>query len=263
MNAAPVRACARAAEPSTRPCRPCLTIVQSVRCVGSQVGGTCARSGTSRALRSGTGALPGGRVASWSKPSTPCSGKRACRRQKAGFATPTRRLISVVPQPSACAGTMRARQTCFRFELPSSTTVSKRQGSSSRILISAPSAVAGRPIHHAGTAFAAFKPLLQPLEANGNPSFPAIHKASLRASEHSPCRVARFAVESAFDFLEREPANVRTVSAGQYLRRSHPPDRIGDGETERWVRPAAGNVRLRIPGEPPASAAEQGGMENC
>jgi hypothetical protein len=38
---------------------------------------------------------------------------RACRRHTTGLALPDRRMISAVPQPSALARMILARQTCF------------------------------------------------------------------------------------------------------------------------------------------------------
>jgi hypothetical protein len=39
--------------------------------------------------------------------------KRACHRQTTDFDLPVRRVISAVPQPSAVARMILARQTCF------------------------------------------------------------------------------------------------------------------------------------------------------
>src|SRR3984893_5059047 len=66
-------------------------------------------------------AVPGGRVLSRSKPSTPSSMNRACQRQTAVLLTRAVRMISTVPTPSAVASTIRALQTCFCRLLRSST----------------------------------------------------------------------------------------------------------------------------------------------
>ena len=64
-------------------------------------------------VSAGSGALPGGRVLSRSSPSTPSCMKRSCQRQITGLALPERRITSKVPQPSAVARMIWARQTCF------------------------------------------------------------------------------------------------------------------------------------------------------
>jgi hypothetical protein len=47
--------------------------------------------------------------------------KRACHAHTTGFDLPDRRMISVVPQPSAVARMILARQTCFCGALRSAT----------------------------------------------------------------------------------------------------------------------------------------------
>src|SRR5262245_54345152 len=59
------------------------------------------------------GCLPGLRVLSRVSPSMPSAMNRACHRHTTGFDLPDRRMISAVPQPSAVARMMLARQTCF------------------------------------------------------------------------------------------------------------------------------------------------------
>jgi hypothetical protein len=54
-----------------------------------------------------------GRVLSCSRPSTPSLMNRSCQRHTHGFDTPARRITSAVPQLSAVARMIRARQTCF------------------------------------------------------------------------------------------------------------------------------------------------------
>ena len=61
----------------------------------------------------GSGGLPGLRVLSCRSPSTPSCLKRSCQRQTTGFDFPDRRITSKVPQLSAVARMMLARQTCF------------------------------------------------------------------------------------------------------------------------------------------------------
>ena len=52
--------------------------------------------------------------------------KRSCQRQTHGFDLPVRRTISTVPQPSAVARMILARQTCFWRLLRSATIASRR-----------------------------------------------------------------------------------------------------------------------------------------
>ena len=63
--------------------------------------------------------LPGARVLSRVSPSTPSAMNRACHLQTTGLDLPDRRIISVVPQPSAVARMMLARQKCFCGARPS------------------------------------------------------------------------------------------------------------------------------------------------
>ena len=66
------------------------------------------------------------RVLSRVSPSTPSAMNRACHRHTTGFDLPDRRIISAVPQPSAVARMMLARQTCFCGALRSNTIASSR-----------------------------------------------------------------------------------------------------------------------------------------
>ena len=61
----------------------------------------------------GSGRLPGGRVLSRRRPSTPSCMNRSCQRQTTGFDRPERRTISSVPQSSAVARITRARAESF------------------------------------------------------------------------------------------------------------------------------------------------------
>ena len=70
--------------------------------------------------------MPGFLVLSRSSPATPSRMKRSCQRQTHGLDLPVRRMISAVPQPSAVARTILARQTCFWRLLRSATTASRR-----------------------------------------------------------------------------------------------------------------------------------------
>src|SRR6516225_4126363 len=87
--------------------------IRPVQWVASPGGGPSAKSITRCTVAAGSGGLPGLRVLSRVSPSTPSAMNRSCQRQTTGLALPDRRMISVVPQPSAVARMILARQTCF------------------------------------------------------------------------------------------------------------------------------------------------------
>jgi hypothetical protein len=70
-----------------------------------------AKSTTRRTVATGSGGLPGLRTRV--RPATPSAMNRACHRHTTGLALPDRRMISAVPQPSAVARMILARQTCL------------------------------------------------------------------------------------------------------------------------------------------------------
>lgn len=76
-----------------------------------------------------SGATRGGRVLSRNRPSKPSRAKRSCQRQTQVLDLPVRRLISLVPTPSALNNTISARQTCFCGALRSRTSASRRRRS--------------------------------------------------------------------------------------------------------------------------------------
>src|SRR6266542_6215901 len=100
--------------------------IRPVQCVASPGGGPVTRPKTSCTVSAGSGALPGLRVLSRSKPSTPSSMNRACQVHTTGFALPDRRMISAVPQPAAVARRIWARHTCFCGAQRSETIASSR-----------------------------------------------------------------------------------------------------------------------------------------
>ena len=55
--------------------------------------------------------------------------KRSCQRQTQGLLLPVRRMISLVPRPSAVSSTISARQTCFCKLFRSAMTASSRSRS--------------------------------------------------------------------------------------------------------------------------------------
>src|SRR5882672_2955396 len=80
---------------------PAFASIRPVHWVASPRGGPSARSRTRCTVSAGSGFLPGFRVLSRVNPSTPSAIKRACHAHTTGFDLPDRRMISVVPQPSA------------------------------------------------------------------------------------------------------------------------------------------------------------------
>ena len=60
---------------------------------------------------------------------SPLGAKRSCQRQTQVFDLPVRRMIPLVPMPSALCSTIRARQTCFWATLRSPTSASRRRRS--------------------------------------------------------------------------------------------------------------------------------------
>jgi hypothetical protein len=90
-----------------------LAMARTVQWVASPGGSSWVSSTTRLTKSAGNGGLPGGRVLSYNSPSTRSSMNRACQRHTVGLVLPVRRMISMVPKPSAVKSTIRARQTCF------------------------------------------------------------------------------------------------------------------------------------------------------
>ena len=106
-------------------------------------GGSANVSSTTRSTSAdGNGGSPGFRVLSWSRPATPSRMNRSCQRHTQGFETPARRMTSAVPQPSAVARMIRARQTCFCRLLRSATTATSCSRSAALTSILIPSRIA-------------------------------------------------------------------------------------------------------------------------
>ena len=70
-----------------------------------------------------------GRVLSRSSPSKPSAAKRSCQRHTQVLDLPVRRMISIVPTPSALNSTISARQTCFCGVFRSLTSAVRRRRS--------------------------------------------------------------------------------------------------------------------------------------
>jgi Helix-turn-helix domain len=66
---------------------------------------------------------------------------RSCQRRTTGLALPDRRMISLVPQPSAVARMIRARHTCFCGALRSRTIASSRARSARVTLTTIPALI--------------------------------------------------------------------------------------------------------------------------
>jgi len=93
-------------------------------------GGSVQVSATIRAVVSAAiGALPGLRVLSRNRPSTPASAKRCCQRHTVGRLTPMLWAARCTDPRSVEASTMRARSTYFCRWLRSATIASKRSRS--------------------------------------------------------------------------------------------------------------------------------------
>ena len=107
----------RCTEPSEMPTA--LAIARPVQWV-AWCGGSVQVNATTRAVVSAaSGAVPGLRVLSRSKPPTPLSAKRCCHRHTVGRLTPTLRATCCGDCRSAEASTMRARSTCLPGRLRS------------------------------------------------------------------------------------------------------------------------------------------------
>ena len=77
-------------------------------------GGSASVSATTRAATSGpSGGMREGRVLSCRRPAMPSFMNRSCQRQTQVFDLPVRRMISLVPTPSALERMIAARQACF------------------------------------------------------------------------------------------------------------------------------------------------------
>lgn len=103
-----------------------LAIARALQWVISPGGSASVRSVPRWTTLAGSDGL---RVLSRISPSTPSRMKRSCHRQTTGLDRPERRMISVVPHPSAVASMTRARAACFCRVLRSATIASRRMRS--------------------------------------------------------------------------------------------------------------------------------------
>lgn len=91
-----------------------LATARPVQCVTSSCGSEQVSASTSATVRVERGGVPGGRVLSRSRPSTPSSAKRCCQRRTAGRLTPARRATSCTFTRSVESRTIRARRMCLK-----------------------------------------------------------------------------------------------------------------------------------------------------
>src|SRR5207342_1721661 len=113
--------------------RTALALMPLARAIRSAVqwvvstGGSASVSVTTRAATSGpSGGMREGRVLSCRRPAMPSFMNRSCQRQTQVFDLPVRRMISLVPTPSALERMIAARQACFCEALRSLVIASSR-----------------------------------------------------------------------------------------------------------------------------------------
>src|SRR6476659_3398788 len=113
--------------------RTALALMPLARAIRSAVqwvvstGGSASVSATTRAATSGpSGGMREGRVLSCRRPAMPSFMNRSCQRQTQVFDLPVRRMISLVPTPSALERMIAARQACFCEALRSLVIASSR-----------------------------------------------------------------------------------------------------------------------------------------
>ena len=103
-----------------------LAIVRTLQCVALAGVAVAVFASTASFTSAGSGAVPGSRVLSRSRPSTPSAAKRSCQRHTHGFDLPVARMIAIVPSPSAVARIILARQTTLLGWFRSATSCSSR-----------------------------------------------------------------------------------------------------------------------------------------
>ena len=113
--------------------RTALALMPLARAIRSAVqwvvstGGSASVSATTRAATSGpSGGMREGRVLSCRRPAMPSFVNRSCQRQTQVFDLPVRRMISLVPTPSALERMIAGRQACFCEALRSLVIASSR-----------------------------------------------------------------------------------------------------------------------------------------
>ena len=127
--------------------RTALALMPLARAIRSAVqwvvstGGSASVSATTRAATSGpSGGMREGRVLSCRRPAMPSFMNRSCQRQTQVFDLPVRRMISLVPTPSALERMIAARQACFCEALRSLVIASSRPRTDRVIVMENPGA---------------------------------------------------------------------------------------------------------------------------
>src|SRR6516165_3451552 len=90
-----------------------LAIIAAVQWVVSPGGSPRVNATVRSCTLVGSGGMREGRVLSRSRPAIPARMNRSCQRHTVTLLVPVRRMISLVPTPSAVSSTIRARHTCF------------------------------------------------------------------------------------------------------------------------------------------------------
>src|SRR6516165_10018999 len=90
-----------------------LAIIAAVQWVVSPGGSPRVNATVRSCTLVGSGGMREGRVLSRTRPATPARMNRSCQRHTVTLLVPVRRMISLVPAPSAVNSTIHARQTCF------------------------------------------------------------------------------------------------------------------------------------------------------
>src|SRR6266436_829048 len=146
----------------------CLAIIGAVQWVTSPGGSVCVSATVRSCTVAGSRGIRDGRVLSRSSPSTPSTMQRSCQRQTVTLLLPVRRMIVVVPMPSAVISTMRARHTCFCGRFRSAMIAVKRSRSPSPTWTVIPWRMLSphhpsQPSVHCADSFVRFYPLVPPL----------------------------------------------------------------------------------------------------
>ena len=103
-----------------------LAMARTVQCVASLPGGSSVSATTLSTSDGASGAMPGGRVLSRSRPSTPSAMNRSCQRHTQVLDLPVAAMIATVPRPSSVSRTICARHTCFCGDPRAATSASRR-----------------------------------------------------------------------------------------------------------------------------------------
>jgi hypothetical protein len=138
-------------------------IIAAVQCVASPGGSSRVIATVRSRTLAGSGGMRDGRVWSRNRPATPARINRSCQRHTVTLLMPVRRIISLVPTPSAVSSTIRARQTCFCGLFRLATIASKRPRAAAPTATVIPSRMLappfGRATIHDQDSYVRFHPL--------------------------------------------------------------------------------------------------------